>query len=1723
MSKTKFLRCMLTLCLGLACSVGWAQLTEGMVSTSMSDLKPYTLKNLNNLYMGSYTSPTNTLPAGFAFFDDGVDGTENAYKIYCAAAGESGQWVSYDQADSYSNGTNKVKFVDSQDDAKAWVITPATNSSTACWQIAPLKSDGNVASIYMNWFNGVSGNPVDNTTTTIGYWQNGASSDAGSAWLFAETTLATAEAVAEAKALLKTGIGYPKTTNTAYITLNNLKAGLAADIVEPAKTAYTSCTDIQMPEAGKCYRFGYAFNDGMRYIQSETSPANSLSLAMTSAEDRKSVFLVEEIDGNLRLKSISTGKYLDESGNNRGLYDTGANVTFSAGAEWGKIKIQATKYCHANSKDSNYFVDHCGSDGCTAHNFVAVEVDFLPKAGATYYIYSDTYYDGSYVNRFLYADGSELKMNTSLQEDASYQWTCTVNEDGTMYFQNGDGKYLGYKTMSDAGYAYTVASTKAHNFDAVTLYANANSRYIVVLNDGTKFDQSTKTYNQETENYCTDFVFIPVDEVKLLSVNAPSKVSGTVTWNDETKDLPATWTYLPGTIIANPNLSVNLHSAYELVSLKENETDLGTTVSISELTTDRTIVVEATPAFFSSTYGEKWVRLQNCGNLSYWATLNNAEDGGTGTTSTLNIADEKQLWCLVGTAEEFVLYNKAAGNTLALNVPYVGDATEAAIGNPALLSSTQGKWKLIEQEFGYAFVPTNGNSSNYGINMYGGPGGDLKLYTAGIDNKGSYWMPQMVDANSPLTISAAVDKVWESSPRVAELTVTLAGQTSTTRILGNVSAQTYYLPTNATFSLGSMTYRGYTFNGFLNANGNADSYEDATIPEGGLTVTASYTANDERTLYYTPSATGHPYRIPAIATAPNGDIFAICDHRPCGNDIGYGEVDLVCRVSSDNGVTWTDERTIADGLGHINDGIWKMGFGDPAIVADRERNEVLVMSVCGNRTCWDGNYGAGTDDNPENPNRVARIRIKYDENTNQWVFGEPEEVTNSIYPKFVDEDGNVHAASLFIGAGKICQSRVVKKKDYYRLYCAVWNVTTTQRQHHNYVIYSDDFGETWEVLGELGYDNSPAKYGNEPKCEELPDGTVVLSSRKSYGRYFNLFKFSDETFTTGSWQGEVSSNDVENGLSFGANSTNGEIYKVKAVRNSDGATCDVMLQSVPTGSSRSDVAIFYKEMDYTTPYTSTAFAQNWTLGKQVSDRGSAYSTMIKQADGKIAFFFEEEPGGYCMVYVPLTLSEITGGNYSLYYEGEEAATLKEEAEAALDKTGVGYPVATAAARTTLSAAIEAVNAEATSYEAIVALRSALTAYTKSTDDIQMPESGKTYVIYNVLQGASSNTASTNNVLRYDEASGVLTVAQKSATDDDAEKFVCRVIDAEQNLYAFVNAKNGKYVLYYSPKAGDAAKPYAADEDDNATGFAASYNNVTDYYQEDAKVNDLFIYPAAEKCFGTMAISCKADAIAYEGWVTMVVTQDGLYMNNGIAGGAAQITYGFGESSCFAFEEVSYPNNVKLNTIGLDDVCVHGLGEGNGIGTFSAPFATVLPEGVTAYYADSKNADGVSLEELGTRAVPANQGVILVGESGIASSLMIPARTNGTDIAAGATIEGNQFSHTAGTTRVLQTGDFILAMRVKQATGDYIEDNGIAFYQGTVGTTLGKNKAYVVLGENTSASKACHLNFGEEATGIEGVNMDGESTGAVYDLSGRRVTQLLKGGVYIRDGKKFIVK
>ena len=458
------------------------------------------------------------------------------------------------------------------------------------------------------------------------------------------------------------------------------------------------------------------------------------------------------------------------------------------------------------------------------------------------------------------------------------------------------------------------------------------------------------------------------------------------------------------------------------------------------------------------------------------------------------------------------------------------------------------------------------------------------------------------------------------------------------------------------------------------------------------------------------------YRIPAITKAHNGDIIAVADYRFTGSDIGYGRLDLHSKVSTDNGATWSDVKEVVRGIdyvkGQTSSPYLQTGFGDPCIVADRESNRVLLMSCSGDVMFYNGTR--------TNHQGIARF---YSEDNGQ-TWSAPTDISESIYSQF-DTCTIGTAKSMFIGSGRIFQSSTTKVGDYYRLYCSVLfkDVNGTNK---NYVIYSDDFGQSWLVLG--GVNVAPIPSGaDEPKAEELPDGSILCSSRITGGRMYNIYHFTNVAKAEGYWDNVATSNANNNGVVAAGNSCNGEVMVLPVVRKSDGKKMHLLLQSVPFGSGRTNVGIYYKELatvaDYATP---AALAANWTGHHQSSYMGSAYSTMALQKDNTIGFLYEESTYGYdyTIVYKNYTIETITDGAYSYDTEVDRSTVftdaievVKAKAEDVKNNVGTNVGCYTAAAVAGVTAAAEAFEANP-SQDTYTAFNAALVQAGKQTVGIQ---------------------------------------------------------------------------------------------------------------------------------------------------------------------------------------------------------------------------------------------------------------------------------------------------------------------------------------------------------------------------------------------------------------------
>ena len=413
--------------------------------------------------------------------------------------------------------------------------------------------------------------------------------------------------------------------------------------------------------------------------------------------------------------------------------------------------------------------------------------------------------------------------------------------------------------------------------------------------------------------------------------------------------------------------------------------------------------------------------------------------------------------------------------------------------------------------------------------------------------------------------------------------------------------------------------------------------------------------------------------------------------------------------------------------------------------------------------------------------------------------------------------------------------------------------------------------------------------------------------------------------------------------------------------------------------------------------------------------------------------------------------------------------LVAQANDAISHRSAGYPLEDSESRKRLKEAINAAGGSGDNKTKFDNLNTALTAY-KNDKTVKMPEDGKVYVITNVQQDGTCYYLSYSN----DDLKITTRGAATAESLDNAAKFVCRVVDGK---YVFVNVKDGKFLVWKGSGSG------TSNGTNNAKGYIATYD--ADYANLTVSKNDIY------SCFNIGGKRSNEDGDA-----NFIIKKNGTY--------DAYSMKQYNTASCttaFKLEEVSYPNTITFKAVSD----VEGV---SNLATFSAPFATVVPTDVIAYYvstADSKTATMKAIEA--GKAIPAKTGVILTSQSGNTAT-MVPA--TGETLA---TIDNNKLGNTAGIAKTIAEGDnaYILAGGA----------DGTAFYKGKANTTLGMNKAYLAL--NADGGHAISMNFGGNVTGINQIVNAEQNNAPVYDLTGRRVVRTVKGGLYIKGGNKFIAR
>ena len=467
-----------------------------------------------------------------------------------------------------------------------------------------------------------------------------------------------------------------------------------------------------------------------------------------------------------------------------------------------------------------------------------------------------------------------------------------------------------------------------------------------------------------------------------------------------------------------------------------------------------------------------------------------------------------------------------------------------------------------------------------------------------------------------------------------------------------------------TFTAIATSYRGYDFTGFtIDGTDYGTSIEagELTSVADGATLVANYTASTGNGLNlwydYNEDMT-EAYRLPAIIRTKSGRIIAFADYRPGNTDVGIGPTSIERRYSDDGGETWSPAIRVAQGNWGVNTAnVIEWSFGDPAAVADNtpgnSGNDVLMV-CCGGNARWTNSVY-----NPDvSQQQQGCVAWRSTDGGETW--GNYEYIQPALMQAFVDAgiraaDGSSGIVRSFFTSGRIIQSvRKAEGAQYNRIYNAV------DVNGGDVVVYSDDFGATWKVLG-----GQIANNGDEAHVVELPDGDLLLVGKGSTSRYVNVFNYSDFDTATGQWGPTNQWNNAA------ATSCNGDVEMVEAY-DAYGEKNTVIVETAPMTSSpqRREIQYYFialpKATGFTTADFSTAGGASWTQGMNVTHNWGAYSILLGNGDGTMDILFEESakdethlPTGYCLVYQKAhNIKDITLNQYFFDKAQAEAEAVK---------------------------------------------------------------------------------------------------------------------------------------------------------------------------------------------------------------------------------------------------------------------------------------------------------------------------------------------------------------------------------------------------------------------------------------------------------------------------------
>ena len=323
------------------------------------------------------------------------------------------------------------------------------------------------------------------------------------------------------------------------------------------------------------------------------------------------------------------------------------------------------------------------------------------------------------------------------------------------------------------------------------------------------------------------------------------------------------------------------------------------------------------------------------------------------------------------------------------------------------------------------------------------------------------------------------------------------------------------------------------------------------------------------------------WRIPAICCLNDGTLLAVCDKRKYNESDLPEDIDIVVRRSTDNGRTWSEPLTIAEGTGR------KQGFGDAALV-ECENGDVVCVFVGGN-----GLFASSQAD------PIRSYVCRSSDKGLSW--SEPEDITFQLWGDQATRPMCRNYRASFFGSGN--GLRLTRGEHAGRIMFAAAMVRKNSNVADNFVVYSDDNGMTWKV-SQRAYEG-----GDEAKLMELVDGRVLISVRQTGARGYNYSSNGGLAWgTQGRWE------------CMKSNVCNGDMLRLAATDRGD--SCNILLHSIPNSMERRDVSI----------YVSYDEGQTWQDPVLLFDGPSVYSSMTLLKNGSVGVLLEENPNGACELW-----------------------------------------------------------------------------------------------------------------------------------------------------------------------------------------------------------------------------------------------------------------------------------------------------------------------------------------------------------------------------------------------------------------------------------------------------------------------------------------------------------